>query len=146
MAKEEVDVVLAVLLHPNKTHCLLAIRPEGVHLSGYWEFPGGKVGITEGYEQALAREVTEELGLDISTGNSLLFKTVNHCYDEVDVSLNSYLITDAVPADYLAIGVDGKGAEGQVIRWVAFSELSSYHFPVANREIIAALKRNKSLV
>jgi 8-oxo-dGTP diphosphatase len=57
-----VDVAVGVLLRPDGTF-LLTSRPMGKPYAGYWEFPGGKLEVGETVEQALARELHEELGI-----------------------------------------------------------------------------------
>jgi 8-oxo-dGTP diphosphatase len=59
-----VDVAAAVILRPDGAF-LLACRPPGKVYAGYWEFPGGKVEPGEGLADALARELHEELGIDV---------------------------------------------------------------------------------
>jgi 8-oxo-dGTP diphosphatase len=63
--RQVVDVAVGVLIQPNGDF-LLTSRPEGKVYAGYWEFPGGKLETGETVEQALARELHEELG--ITTG------------------------------------------------------------------------------
>jgi len=58
------DVAVGVLLRPDGA-VLLADRPAGKPYAGYWEFPGGKIEAGESIEHALARELHEELGIDI---------------------------------------------------------------------------------
>ena len=60
-----VDVAVGVLIRPDGRF-LLTSRPPGKVYAGYWEFPGGKLEPGEGVEQALARELHEELGIEIS--------------------------------------------------------------------------------
>ncbi len=60
-----VDVAVGVLIN-TKGEFLLTSRPEGKVYAGYWEFPGGKVEPGESVEQALRRELIEELGIEIS--------------------------------------------------------------------------------
>ena len=59
-----VDVAVGVLLQADG-HFLLTSRPEGKVYAGYWEFPGGKLEVGESVEQALRRELQEELGITI---------------------------------------------------------------------------------
>jgi len=66
------DVAVGVLLQPNGAF-LLTSRPEGKVYAGYWEFPGGKLEAGETVEQALRRELHEELGITI--GAAQLWKT-----------------------------------------------------------------------
>ena len=58
------DVAVAVILKPSGEF-LLARRPPGKPYAGYWEFPGGKVEPGERVEQALRRELREELGIEV---------------------------------------------------------------------------------
>ena len=64
MDRQVVDVAVGVLFQANDTF-LLTSRPEGKPYPGYWEFPGGKLEIGETVEQALGRELHEELGIQI---------------------------------------------------------------------------------
>ena len=59
-----VDVAVGILFRPNGDF-LLTSRPSGKAYAGYWEFPGGKLEAGESVAQALARELTEELGIVI---------------------------------------------------------------------------------
>ena len=67
-----VDVAVGVLLQADG-HFLLTSRPEGKVYAGYWEFPGGKLEVGESVEQALRRELQEELGITI--GAAQVWKT-----------------------------------------------------------------------
>jgi 8-oxo-dGTP diphosphatase len=62
--REPVDVAVGVLIRPDGRF-LLASRPAGKPYAGYWEFPGGKLEPGESVEQALTRELHEELGIDL---------------------------------------------------------------------------------
>lgn len=66
-ARAEVGVAVGILIRPDGRF-LLASRPPDKVYAGYWEFPGGKLEPGEGVEQALARELDEELGLAIDPG------------------------------------------------------------------------------
>ena len=59
-----IDVAVGLLMAPNGEF-LLTSRPEGKVYAGYWEFPGGKLEVGESVEQALRRELHEEIGVDI---------------------------------------------------------------------------------
>ena len=109
---------------------LVTRRQAGVHLQGYWEFPGGKVHDGETHEQSLRREITEELATDIRVGRTVL--EVRHDYPDKSVELHFYtceLIGD--PAPML----------GQDMRWVNREELAGLRFPPADEELIALLSR-----
>ena len=96
-----------------------------------WEFPGGKVESDESPEQALARELKEELGIDIGPINPLI--RGRHDYGDQRVLLDVWV----VPA------FDGvaRGLEGQPMVWVWPAELEDYQFPAANKPIIEALRQ-----
>ena len=63
-ARQVVDVAVGILLQPSGQF-LLTSRPAGKVYAGYWEFPGGKLEAGESVEQALRRELQEELGVTI---------------------------------------------------------------------------------
>ena len=64
-----VEVAVGVLIDRRNEHFLLTSRPEGKVYAGYWEFPGGKVEAGETIEQALRRELQEELGITIGAAH-----------------------------------------------------------------------------
>lgn len=107
---------------------LLTLRPEGTHLSGHWEFPGGKVHDHESHAEALRRELFEEL--DILGEIGALVHTITHPYPDKTVELYFYA------CDYLG---EPKPMMGQEIRWVPKSELATLPFPEADRDLIARL-------
>ncbi len=115
-AKEMLDVVAAVIVDGDRFY--LTQRGYG-NYKGLWEFPGGKVEPGETYEQALVREIREELGIRIRVERHLI--TTCHIYEEYGVLLNAYLcfIEEGEPtlkehqaAQWLTI--DGKGD----LRWL----------------------------
>lgn len=79
------EVAVGVLVAPDGQF-LLTSRPAGKVYAGYWEFPGGKVEAGESVEQALARELHEELGIDI--GPAQPWKTLVMDYPHARVRLN----------------------------------------------------------
>lgn len=108
-------------------------RPEGSHLAGYWEFPGGKSKPGETIEQTLIRELAEEI--DIKVHNATFLKVVQHHYQERHINLHVFLVNQW----------DGEpfAKEGQVSRWIDVDELNADDFPDANRSIIEWLKDEK---
>ena len=124
-----IHVAVGVLI--DDAHCvLLARRQKGTHLEGYWEFPGGKVESGETVEAALARELSEELGVEIGETSPLM--TVNHDYGEKQVLLDVHRV--------LSWTGEPHGAEGQPIAWVSVPALNDYQVPEANAEIMVRVK------
>jgi 8-oxo-dGTP diphosphatase len=80
-----VDVAVGVLIRPNRDF-LLTSRPSGKVYAGYWEFPGGKLETGESVEQALMRELNEELGIRIS--KAILWKDLLVDYPHALVRLH----------------------------------------------------------
>lgn len=121
-------VVAAVIERDGRF--LLSLRPEGTHLAGHWEFPGGKVHEGESHAEALRRELHEELDIVGQVGERI--HSVAHAYPEKTVELHFY-----------ACGYEGdpKPMVGQQVRWVAREELASLPFPAADRDLIRALSR-----
>jgi mutator protein MutT len=107
---------------------LLTLRPDGTHLAGHWEFPGGKVHHSETHAEALRREVHEELDALVHVGE--LIHTVTHAYPEKTVELFFYRCT---------ISGEPKPMIGQEIRWVPKRDLPTLPFPDADRDLIRQL-------
>lgn len=84
-----IDVAVGVLCNDAK-EVLFAQRPEGKPMAGYWEFPGGKLEQTESVHQALARELHEEIGIDI--GPSHHWRIVEHVYAHAHVRLHFQVV------------------------------------------------------
>ena len=86
---DRIDIALAIPLRDGKL--FVARRAGGLHLAGSWEFPGGKVEEGEPLEQALARELDEELGMQ--GARSRPFMTVRHRYPDLRVTLHFREVT-----------------------------------------------------
>lgn len=89
--RKAVDVAVGVLIRPDGQF-LLTSRPEGKVYAGYWEFPGGKLEAGESVEQALRRELHEEIGLDI--GAAQLWKIKEFDYPHARVRLHFCKVFD----------------------------------------------------
>lgn len=118
------------VLEDARGRVLIARRPEHVHQGGLWEFPGGKVDAGETLEQALRRELWEELAIRVLRTEPLI--RIPHHYADKSVLLDVHKITEFA-------GVP-QGNEGQPVRWVDPMDLGLYHFPAANAAILTALK------
>ena len=81
-AREPVDVAVGVLIDPDGRF-LLTSRPEGKVYAGYWEFPGGKLEAGESVDEALRRELTEELGVTIGPAEPWKIEIVDYPHARV---------------------------------------------------------------
>ncbi|WP_346837139.1 8-oxo-dGTP diphosphatase MutT [Microbulbifer sp. SAOS-129_SWC] len=109
---------------------LIARRLDHLHMGGRWEFPGGKVEAGESVQQALTRELLEEVAIDV-TGLQPLTE-IRHDYPEKTVLLDTWWVTE--------FNGEASGREGQEILWVAVAELGNYQFPDANGPIVEAVQ------
>ncbi len=108
----------------------LTKRDISAHQGGKWEFPGGKVEAQETVAQALARELKEEVGIEVLACQPLL--TIHHRYPDKTVLLDVYLVNH--------FANEPKAQEGQEEGWFSIQALSSLDFPKANQAIIAKLQ------
>lgn len=123
-----VHVAVGVIINADGK-ILIAKRPLAAHQGGLWEFPGGKVDPGETIEQALVRELREELAINVLASEPLI--QIRHHYPDKSVLLDVHKITqfDGAPC----------GNEGQPVLWVDAKQLGEFEFPAANRPIIAAV-------
>ena len=120
-------VVVAAIIERDGRF-LVTLRPDGTHLAGHWEFPGGKVHESETHDEALRREVFEELDCVVDVGE--LAHSVTHAYPEKTVQLFFYRC---------ALNGEPKPIIGQQMQWVGKGELSQLPFPEADRDLIKLL-------
>lgn len=123
-----IQVVAAIIRCNGRV--LIAQRAKHKHQGGLWEFPGGKIEIGETPEQALKRELKEELAIEVSKCNPV-FQTT-HQYPEYAVHLDIWEVTQ--------FNGEAMGAEGQEIAWVQPKNLLQYDFPAANKAIVTAAR------
>lgn len=119
-----VPVVAALMKRQGKV--LVGQRPEGASLAGTWEFPGGKIELGESPEEALARELREELGVEAEIGPLKFAAT--HTYGKTGI---------------LFLFFEVKFWKGQVktqqhldLKWVTPKELGTLHLPEANSKFL----------
>ena len=121
--------VVAAVLRDGRGRVLIAQRPPGKHMAGYWEFPGGKIAPGESSEAALARELAEELGVSLRRCHPLL--QLRHDYPDRVVELDVFVVDD--------YGGEPAGLEAQALKWVAAAQLAGEALLPADRPIIEAL-------
>src|SRR5438552_5379897 len=125
-------LVAAVALIDPDGRVLLAQRPEGKHMAGLWEFPGGKVHAGETPETALIRELDEELGIDVVASCLAPFTFASHPYPEFHLLMPLYVCrkwSGIVTA-----------REGQRLAWVRPARLTEYPMPPADKPLVAMLR------
>jgi 8-oxo-dGTP diphosphatase len=125
-------LVSAVALIDQDGRILIAKRPDGKSMAGLWEFPGGKVELGETPEQALVRELSEELG--IKTWNSCLapMTFASHAYKDFHLLMPLF-----VCRKWEGILIP---KEEQELKWVYSSELKNYPMPPADKPLIPILR------
>ena len=131
MNGENLVLVVACALIDADAKVLIAQRPEGKNLAGFWEFPGGKVEPGEQPEVALIRELKEELSIDVTEACLAPLTFASHAYDEFHLLMPLYVC---------------RRWKGQVqanvhkaIRWVRPLRLRDYPMPPADEPLIAHL-------
>lgn len=130
--KRPIVIVAACALLDGEGAVLIAKRPEGRPLAGLWEFPGGKVEPEEEPEEALIRELREELGIEIAKDDLAPLTFASHAYPEFHLLMPLYLCRHW----------EGTVAarEGQEIAWVRPDALSAYDMPPADEPLKIALR------
>lgn len=123
--------VVAGVITDVRGRILLARRTRGRDLAGLWEFPGGKVDPGETAEQALVRELREELGIEATVGEPLI--AVPHRYPHKRLRLDVRRVA--------AYRGTPRGLDGQALAWVPPSKLGSYPMPAADLPVVAALQQ-----
>lgn len=119
-----IPVVTGVIKREDKF--LLGQRPESGSMAGVWEFPGGKIEYGESPEEALARELHEELGIDANIGDLKLSTT--HNYGETGILLLFYEVK------YFKGAL--KPVHHHEIKWVHREDLKSENLPEANKKVL----------
>ncbi|MCB0422767.1 MAG: 8-oxo-dGTP diphosphatase MutT [Bdellovibrionales bacterium] len=114
----------------KENQVLLGQRPESGSLAGAWEFPGGKIEIGESPEEALHRELNEELGINAEIG-SLKF-SITHQYGDVGILLLFFEV-------HYWKG-EPKTKHHNEIKWVPISSLDDIHLPEANKKALDQIK------
>ncbi|MFN3447383.1 MAG: bifunctional GNAT family N-acetyltransferase/(deoxy)nucleoside triphosphate pyrophosphohydrolase [Roseococcus sp.] len=125
-------LVVACALVDSDGRVLLARRPPGKSMAGLWEFPGGKVGAGETPEDALIRELREELGVE----------TRSACLSPLFFASHGYAEFHLLMPLYVCRRWEGRvtAREGQTLAWVAPARLADYPMPPADVPLVALLR------
>jgi 8-oxo-dGTP diphosphatase len=132
MADKPIVLVAAIALVDEDDRVLLQQRPEGKVMAGLWEFPGGKVEPGETPEQALIRELHEELGLDITEACLAPFSFASHAYEDFHLLMPLYVCRrwHGRPS----------AREGQTLKWVRPIRMADYPMLPADLPLVAMLR------
>ena len=123
-----IDVAAGLVFRDGKL--LITQRHADVHLGGLWEFPGGKREPNESFEECLARELREELGIEVAVGE--LVESLTHKYPEKTIHLRFFRCewTRHEP----------QTIDCRALRWVGATELKDYAFPPADARLLDKLR------
>ncbi len=132
MAKTRTVLVAACALVDPDNRVLLAQRPPGKSMAGLWEFPGGKVEAEERPEEALIRELNEELGITVREPCLAPLSFASHTYPDFHLLMPLYICRRW----------EGfvRAAEGQTIKWVKPADLRNFEMPPADVPLIPMLR------
>jgi len=124
-------LVVAAALIDAEGRVLLAQRPEGKSMAGFWEFPGGKVDKDEVPELALARELQEELGITVAPGCFWPLTFASHAYETFHLLMPVYgcRVWTGEPSS----------REGQKLAWVPKLRFKDYAMPPADMDLVQTL-------
>jgi 8-oxo-dGTP diphosphatase len=124
-------LVVACALVDEDRRVLIAQRPDGKALAGLWEFPGGKLDPGERPEEALIRELKEELGIDVKEVCLAPLTFASHAYPDFHLLMPLYICRrwEGVVTS----------REGQALKWVRPAKLRDYPMPPADEPLIPAL-------
>ena len=127
-----ITLVVACALVDADNRVLIAKRPPGRHMAGLWEFPGGKIEPDERPEDALIRELAEELGIDVTESCLAPLTFASHAYDDFHLLMPLYVCRQW--------DGDVEAREGQELAWVRSNRLSEYDMPPADEPLKAMLR------
>ena len=127
MAKKQIEVVAAII-HDDKDRIFATQRGYGDY-KDWWEFPGGKMEVGETPEEALKREIWEELSTEISVDEFIC--TVEYDYPQFHLTMHCYWCH--VESGHLELN------EHEAARWLTKEELNSVQWLPADRQLIESL-------
>jgi len=133
MTTKKVLLVSAAMLIDDENRVFLQQRPAGKSMAGLWEFPGGKVEADETPEEALSRELAEELSIKTSPTDFHPLTFASHGYH--DFHLLMPVFTCRIWAGRMT------AIEGQKTAWVPADQLTDYRMPPADEPLLPALRQ-----
>jgi len=125
-------VVAAAFVDPQ-SRILIAQRPLNKQLGGLWEFPGGKVEVGERPEDALVREVREELDVEVDHGALEPLTFASHAYDDFHLLMPLFIVR--------RWRGEPRAVEAPAIAWASVQDLRAYAMPPADEPLVEALFR-----
>ena len=129
------NVVVAVVMHDGEVLCMQKGRTKYDYTSFHWEFPGGKIEEGETPEEALHRELLEEMGYDVCVGEHIV--TVEHTYPDFAITMAAYRCT-ATSREFVM-------REHSAALWVKPSELLQLPWCEADVPIAEAVRMSEVL-
>jgi 8-oxo-dGTP diphosphatase len=126
---KSIEVVAAVIFQDGKVLCVQRAENEKEYVSLKWEFPGGKVEVGESMEEALMREIEEELAVEIHELQYLM--TVEHSYPDFDLTMHAYTCALTVKEVTLK--------EHVATKWLAVEELNQLDWASADVPVVKRL-------
>ena len=127
----KLTLVVACALIDADNRVLIAKRPAGKSMAGLWEFPGGKLEAGERPEEALIRELQEELGIETKIDCLAPLSFASHAYDEFHLLMPLYICR--------RFWGQPQPKEGQTLKWVKANKLRSFDMPPADEPLIPPL-------
>lgn len=134
---KSIHVAVGVIMstkEQQQTQYFLTKRLEHSHQGGKWEFPGGKVEKDESVAQALARELKEEVAIEILACTPLTM--IEHTYLEKNGADKTVCLDVFIVDQYIG---EPSAQEGQGQGWFSLDDLKTLDFPAANQAIIQKL-------
>jgi 8-oxo-dGTP diphosphatase len=133
-----VVTVVGIILEDEKGRVLLAQRPADKSMPFLWEFPGGKVEPNETPEDALVREINEEIGIEVNQKDLQPFTFVSLTYPDFHIILLCYLCTTWKETP---VARENQGG----MSWISPQDLTKYPMREANQKLIPLLQNRSKL-